>query len=239
MAKYDVDALRKRIPEDRAEFFVNFSPWPEDCQNWERSVHEHFGEGTPRPLRRTVWDNPEDRQARMLIDVLELPSVHQAVDALAEALEWNQLVELPEGPSGLGYASFVHPEGVSPAAFFVQGNLFISVSSYASEHLDVMPWASRLTSRLLNRPSEERDTISLKAQRTVARTGEPLQVGYTLPWHLGDHGFIKIFAAGARLTREKAILLVTPARPGEVAIDVFAVEPGRETHAGHLRLNAE
>lgn len=239
MARCDVDVLRKRIPENHSEFFVNFSPWPEDCQEWERSVRERFGEGSPRPLLRTVWDDPEDHQTRVLIDVVELSSASQAMEALAEALEWNQLAELPEGPSDLGYASFVHPEGEPPAAFFVQGNVFISVASYGSQPVAVVPWAARLMHRLLDRPRQERDSIGLETGRTPLRMGEPFPVRYTLPWRLGDDGFVKIFARGARLTREESQLRATAIHPGEVDVEIFAVEPGRETYAGRLRLSVE
>lgn len=239
MAEYDVAALRKRIPENRCELFVGFSPWPEDCQGWRRSVRERFGEASPRPLLRTIWDHPENRDTRVLVDVVELSSANRAMEALANSLKWNQLAVLPEGPSDLGYASFIHPLGVPPAAFFVQGNVFVSVVSYASQPVDVEPWAYRIRHRLLDRPLEGRVTIGLETDRPSARIGEPYPIRYTLPWRMGEDGFVKIFAEGAVLTRETGRLSATGTRHGELALEVFAVEPGRETHVGRLRLPVE
>ena len=239
MAEYDVAALRKRIPENRSEFFVRFSPWPEDCQDWRRTVRERFGEASPRPLVRTACDDPRNRNTRVLVDVVELSSVNEAMEALADSVKWNQLAVLPEGPSELGYASFLHPPGVPPAAFFVQGNVFVSVVSYASQPVDVVPWAYRIARRLIDRPREGRVTIGLETDRPSARISEPFPIRYTLPWRLGDDGFVKIFAEGAVLTRETGRLSATATRHGELALEVFAVEPGRETHVGRLRLPIE
>lgn len=239
MAEYDVAALRKRIPENRSEFFLGFSPWREDCQNWKRSVREHSAGALPGPLLRTVWDDPENRNARVLVDVVELSSANQAMEALAESIKWNQLAKLPEGPSDLGFASFVHPTGVPPAAFFVQGNVLLSIVSYASQPVDVAPWAYRIAHRLLDRPQVGKDVIRLESDRTVVRIGEPFPMRYALPWRLGDDGFVKIFASGATLTREAGWLDGAATRRGEVVFEVFAVEPGREASVGHLRLSAE
>jgi hypothetical protein len=201
MAEVDVMSLRKRIPENRSEFFVGFSPWSEDCQDWRRSVRERFEENLQGPLLRTVWDDPENRNARVLINIVELSSAIQAMDALAQALKLNQLAKLSEGPSDLGYASFVHPPGVPPAVFAVLGNLFVSAISFASLPVDVVPWAYRLTRRLLDRPRDGRAAIGLETGRTPARTGEPFPVRYTLPWRLGDNGFVKIFVEGAAIAQ--------------------------------------
>jgi hypothetical protein len=91
----------------------------------------------------------------------------------------------------------------------------------------------------LDRPRDSRNTISLDAEQITVRIGQSLQIRYKLPWRLGDHGFIKIFSSGAQLSRKKAGLFVTPVRPGEISIDMFAVESGRETFAGKLRLTAK
>ena len=45
---------------------------------------------------------------------------NQSLSNLHSLLRWNQLRDLPEGPAGLGTASFMHPEGVSPAIFFAR-----------------------------------------------------------------------------------------------------------------------
>ncbi len=47
-------------------------PWPEDCQDWRRSVHERFEDNLQGPLLRTVWDDPQNRNARVLINIVEM-----------------------------------------------------------------------------------------------------------------------------------------------------------------------
>lgn len=234
MAEYDINDLLQRIPEDSADFFIGFSPWPEDCENWRRSVNELFDEGLSRQLRRTVWDDPEDQQARMMIDVVELPSAERAIEALGEALSWNQLAALPEGPDGLGHVSFIHPEAVPPAVFFVQGNLFVSVSSIGTTELDVTAWGSRLVERLVQRPDGARDAIALGADTDRLRQGEPVALNYTLPSRLGEYGFVKIHADGARLSRDDTGALLAATQNGSITVELFAVEPGRETLSGRL-----
>lgn len=234
MAKYDIDALRQRIPEERAELFIGFSPWPEDCENWDRSVHEDFLEGPTRRLRRTIWEHPEDRQSRMMIDVLELQSADLAVQALAEALQWNQLAELPEGPPDLGFVSFVHPKGAPPAAFFVQGNLFLSVASVGATLLNVVEWGSRLVRRLLERPKDARDAFRVGTVPSRILVGERMQLSFPSPSGIGEYGFIKLFATGADLIRETPSKLFLIPKTYEVSVDLFVVEPDREPLAGHL-----
>ncbi len=239
MAAYDMNELRQRIPKDRAEFFIGFGPWPEDCENWDRSVDEGFQDLPLGRLRRTIWDNPEDRQSRMMIDVIELPSAELAVETLAEALNSNQLAVLPEGPAGLGFLSFIHPEGAPPAAFFVQGNLFLSVSSIGATPLDVADWGSRQVRRLLDRPDGARDEITVEAETSKLRRGEPATLTYALPSDLGEYGFIKILSQGARLSGDDSGEILATPTTGEISVDLFAVERGREPLRGRLLANPE
>ncbi len=239
MAAYNMNELRQRIPNDRDEFFIGFRPWPEDCLDWDRSVDEGFQDLPLGRLRRTIWDNPEERQSRMLIDVVELPSTELAVETLAEALNANQLAMLPEGPSGLGFVSFVHPEGAPPAAFFVQGNLFLSVSSIGATPLDVAEWSSRQVRRLLDRPDGARDAISVEGETSKLRRGEPAVLTYALPSDLGEFGFIKIISQGARLSRDDSGEILATPTTGEISVELLAVERGREPMRGRLRVNPE
>ena len=64
------------------------------------------------------------------MDVHKAASFEDAQKCLLEILAKNQLARLPEGPADLGDVAFVHPEGVTPAAFWVIGSLCVSVASF-------------------------------------------------------------------------------------------------------------
>jgi hypothetical protein len=237
--RYDIEALRRRIPVDRAELFLGFVPWPEDCDGWRRSVREPLAETPGRAVLRTVWDDPDDREARVLIDVVESTSPFEAIEALVDRLVWNQLARLPEGPRGLGDAAFAHPEGAPPALFFARGNLCVPVVSFGRRSVDVGPWAYRLNSRLGDRPAVDRLTLSLRADPPAPKARQEVAITYELPWKPGDDGYLKFFAEGGTLARGDGRLIFKGARPGEARIEAFLLEPGREPYGGRLVLRIE
>jgi len=236
---YDVRALRQRISEDRAELFLGFSPWPQDASGWSRSIKEKLTSAPGKSMRRTVWDSNDNRDARVLIDVIECPSAAGAIDALLEELAANQLALLPEGPPRLGIASFMHPEGVPPAVFFARGNLCIRVISFARDAVDVVLWAERLNERLSDEPHVERNRIVLESDRESARAGEEVPVFYTLPWALGEDGYLKFRVSGATLVAREGRLFLKASKRGDVQVRAYALEPRREPYAGSLNLTIE
>lgn len=236
---YDIDILRRRIPEDRSELYLGFVPWQEDLGRWVRTVHEQLAESPGKPVLRTVWDDPENRDARVLVEVATRASAQEAVEALVERLSWNQLAVLPEGPQDLGYASFVHPGGVPPAVYFVQGNLCIMVASFARAAAPVLPLASRLAHRLAERPHVERMTMALEPDRSSIKVGEPILIRYDLPWTLGEGGFVKFFCLQGTLRLEEDRVVLRGTRPGRVSVEAFVLEPGRETYGGRLEISVE
>jgi hypothetical protein len=236
---YDLDALRRRVPDDSAELFLGFIPWSEDCERWTRSVAESLATSSTRSLFRTVWDNPTASGSRVLIDVAECASAVDAMDALVERLATNQLAQLPEGPRDLGATAFTHPDGVPPAAFFVRGNLCISVISFGSRDVAVVPWAARLDRRLGERPKTDRAVVTLQADRSKLKLGEVVAIRYSLPWRLGPEGYFKFFATRGTLTRRENALVLRVTRSGEARVEAFAVEPGREPHTGSVTLLVE
>lgn len=94
---------------------------------------------------RAVWDL---ERGRIALTVTEHRSTRDALNALADELEANQLAELPLGPPDLGEISFVHPPEAPPAVFFVRGNLTLSVHSFSRERVDVLPFARRVDEAL-------------------------------------------------------------------------------------------
>jgi hypothetical protein len=236
---YDVEALRRRVPADRAQFFVGFTPWPEDLDGWRRSARERHTEGPGRPLSRTIWDHPSSRDVRVLIDVAEASSQEDAIESLIGRLESNQLARLTEGPSDLGSAAFAHPEGVPPAVFFARGNVCVSVVSFGSRPADVLPIARRIDRRLDERPAAARAGLSMTSDRPQGRVDEPIALDYALTWTLGEDGYAKFFVAGATISRRDGRLFLRASRAGEVTVDAFIVERGRETYSARAVLRIE
>src|SRR5258708_39889546 len=101
---YDVDAVRERVSEDHAELFLGFDPWSEDAPGWNRSIKEKLAPAPGKSIRRTVWDSQDNRNGRILIDIIECSPAVNAIDALLEDLAANQLARLLEGPPHLGIA---------------------------------------------------------------------------------------------------------------------------------------
>ncbi len=236
---YDAPALRQRISEDRAELFLGFNPWPQDAPGWNLSIREKLASPLGKSIRRTVWDSQDNRNARVLIDIIECSSAADAIEALLEELAANQLARLPEAAPHLGIASFVHPEGVPPAVFFVRGNICIRVISFARSAVAVIPWAERLNERLSYEPRVEQNRLVLESNRKSVPTGEEAPIFYTLPWVLGEDGFLKFLVSGGILVAREGLLFFKASKRGEAQVRAYALEPGREPHAGVLNLTIE
>jgi len=236
--KYGIDELARRIPADRAEFFRGFVPWAEDVQGWTLSTREAHPTAERTDLR-TIWDNPGDPNTRILIDVAELRSAAEAIEALVAPLGYNQLDRLPDGPPNLGLASFAHPDLAPPAVFFVQGNLSILVSSFGRQPVAVVDAARRISARLAERPGGEPRPMRLEADGDRAQSGEAITFSIDVPVRLGVEGYVKFFVTGGVVTRSGDRFTLRRAAPGSVRVEAFAVEPGRETYAADLTVTFE
>jgi hypothetical protein len=235
--QYKIDEILRRIPEDRGEFFIEFVPWPEDVNDWIRSARETLGEEGDRVLLRTIWDNRTERDSRVLIDVVECGSTADAVESLADHLEGNQLASLPEGPSPLGLASFQHPDFAPPAILFVRANLLITVASFGRKAVNVSNIASRLNTRLDERPSGmlPPGSASLRAKPLIqvapfARPGEEVLLGLNLPARKDEDGYVKLFVTGGTIRRHERQLVTRVHDTQQIQIEAFLLEPGREAY---------
>lgn len=227
----DVQDILRGIPQDQSDLFRGVVAWAEDLRGWRRSVREVLQDAPGRILRRTVWDEPDHESARVVVDVVECASAAEAVKALLERLEWNQLAEVPAGPQGLGIASFSHPEGVPPAVFFARANLCVSVASFARRAVPVVPVATALDRRLVAEPAVGGPPLRVEAERD-ARGGLTLRVA--VPFRLADEGHLRYRARGGTLEiRDDRVVVIQGAR-AEVQVDVFAEEAGRAAGTGRV-----
>jgi hypothetical protein len=231
---YKIDEIQQRIPEDRGEFFAGFLPWAEDVQEWKRSTRESFALSNGRTLLRTIWDNPEDRESRVLIDVRECVSTADAVEALGDILQANQLADIPEGPEALGLGSFQHPESAPPALFYVHGNLAITVTSFGRKPVDVSGIASRLDAKLGERPIPA-DTL-LRAYPMLqvepyAKPGDEVVLRLTLPTRKREDSYLKVFVTGGTIARREGQLVTHSSAAGQIMIEAFLIDPGPEALA--------
>jgi len=237
--RYDIKEFLPHIPKDEGELFIGFSPSPQDMQDWQNSMQENLLEEASRPLRRSVWNQLETGEQRVLIDVTECSSAEEALESLVIRLEGNELAQLDRGPADLGVVAFKHPEGLPPAVFFTRGNLCVSIISIAQQAVDVLALANRLNQRLHNQPKVARHTIELKPERDHAKVGEAVSVSYQLPWKLAELGYIKFSVHGGRISREKDSLTITGSKAGTLQLEAFVIEPGREVDGGMISINIE
>jgi hypothetical protein len=225
------EEILRQIPRGESDLFRGASAWAADVPDWRRSVREQLVEAPSLLLRRTVWDDPGS-EARILIDVVECGSAAEAVRALFDKLEWNQLAELPAGPQELGVASFTHPEGVSPAVFFARANLCVSVVSFAQRAAAVLPVATALDRRLMAEPAVGGPPLRVEAERG-ARVG-PAVLRVIVPFPLAEEGHLRYRARGGTLEIRDNQVVVIPVADAEVQVDVFAEEAGRAAGSGRV-----
>jgi hypothetical protein len=228
----EAEAILRRIPRDEGDLFRGAAAWAVDLPGWRRSVREDLREGPGRTLRRTVWDDPSNESSRVVVDVVECPSAEDAVMALLDRLEWNQLAEVPAGPPALGLASFAHPEGAPPAVFFARANLCVSVANFARRAVAVVPVATALDRRLVATP--EAGGAALRVEALGGGRGGPVVLRVVVPFPLGEEGHLRYRARGGMLEIRDDQVWVIPAARAEVQVDVFAEETGRAAGAGRV-----
>lgn len=228
----DAEEILRRIARDGGDLFRGVSAWAEDVPGWRRSVREDLEEAPGRKLRRSVWDDPTVESSRVVVDVVECPSAADAVKALLERLEWNQLAEVPPGPQGLGIASFAHPEGVPPAVFFARANLCLSVASFARRAVPVIALARALDRRLVAEPVGGGPPLQVRAERGARGQATVLRVD--VPFRLGEEGHLRYRARGGMLEIRDDQVVVIPVAGAEVQVDVFAEEAGRSAGVGKV-----
>ena len=124
----------------------------------------------------------------------------------------------------MGVVSFAQPENLPPAVFMVRANLCLVVSSFGSTHVEILPWARRLDSRILERP-EPVEEVDMFTEPIPIR--DRLAITYKTPWLVGADGYVVIFSEGGGLEMEEGQVLV---RGDEVVVDAYVVEPGRPTY---------
>ena len=212
-------AIDPMIDKARVEglLLIGFKAWAApDAPGFRAGLRERLGPKTTR----AVWDDPERRGARIALRVIEHASAREALDGLAETLAANQLADVPRGPADLGVISFVHPEGVPPAVFFVRGNLTLLATSFGSEKVDVLPYARSVDRDLTERPREFREG-------GVELTAPNLKQLAIKPRWAGEDAYVKVIAPGAELRSSDGTVDIA----GDAGVvEVFVIEKGRETY---------
>lgn len=234
--RYHFSSWGKFTEREASVLLRGFTPWKEDCLNWIQRSKFSLPEAAGRQLLRTIWEDPQEVDARVLVDVHETVSANNARSCLLEVLANNELARLPEGPDELGDVCFVHPEGVPPAIYWVTGNLCVSITSFGIKPIPVLDWGYRLHARMIEKPLIEKFELVLVPEKARMRVREE-QVVRT-PWKvLSDEGYAKFFA-----TREAELLLkedgvhVRALQKGTIVVEAFEVEPGRYSAAGRTEI---
>lgn len=203
-------------PHQPGLLFVGFKAWSGPQAGPEDPLREHLIEH----VTRAVWDLEDGRLA---LAAMECDSTGEALERLADQLEDNQLAEVPPGPGDLGEVSFVHPTGVSPAVFFVRGNLMLSVFSFARAPAEVFPFARELDAALSSRPKQVRED-------GLEVTEEGQMIHARAVW-AGPDAYLQFFAPGATLLKRGSSVEVR-GEPAEV--EIYAIERGREIYGRRL-----
>jgi len=207
-------------PKTAGLLVIGFKAWavPGEPES-ELALREQL---TPASTR-AVWNLRMSPDARLAITATEHASARDALRALAQELEGNQLATLPRGPEDIGEISFVHPQEAPPAIFFVTGNLTIGVFSFGREFVDVLPAARTMDTDLREKPQWAREggINVFFAERDVR----------VKPKWEGRDGYLKVIAPSADLRKEGDTITGI----AEHDAYVYYVEPGRETYTMNLR----
>lgn len=204
-------------PREAGLLLIGFKAWSGPQPEGQAAVREHLG----KTSSRAVWDQ---QRGRIALTATEHASTRDALEALADELEANQLADVPRGPDDLGEMSFVHPPPAPPAVFFVRGNLTLAVYSIGREPIDVISFARRVDAALLARPEGARED-------GIDMTHENGRLRATPKWR-GADGYLKVIAPGGAPRKEGDQIVVTECPDG---VEVFYVEPGRETYSGRWK----
>lgn len=196
--------------------FVGFKAWAGPAAGRGAPLRERLDDANTR----AIWDMAD---GRLVLGVAEYDSVDDALEGLARRMEANKLEEIPTAPPDLGEIGFVHPEGLPPAAFFVRGNLVLSVVSFSREPVEVLAFAQLLDAELLARPEQVHEGGLEIAEesgliRARARWG-------------GSDAYLKFVAPGTTLRKREDGVQVE-GEPSE--IEIYVIEPGRATYGRKL-----
>jgi hypothetical protein len=207
-------------PKTAGLLVIGFKAWAvPGAPESELGLREQLAPGSTR----AVWNLLRSRDARIAVTATEHASVRDALRALAQELEGNQLATLPRGPEEVGEISFVHPPEAPPAIFFVTGNLTIGVFSFGREPVDVLPAARSMDADLRKEPQASREggIDVFFVEREV----------HVKPKWEGPDGYLKVISPSSDLRKEGDTITGI----AEQDAHVYYIEPGRETYGVNLR----
>lgn len=144
----DVEALRRRLPTRDASRPPEGARTGAEAEGWLALGGREIAAGAGRRATREEWRSPEHPDESLAIELVRCDSPEDALAALLERLDQDELAEIPPGPSELGHVSFAHPEGVPPAVYFVRGSVFVAVMSAGPRAAPALAWARRIDARL-------------------------------------------------------------------------------------------
>ena len=236
--QYGFSAWSKNAASEVSVVVMNYVPWAEDCLNWPCSFRDDVSLPEQTRLVQTVWDDPDDRDIRILIHAFETSTLDMALECLVHELSSYTVAGVTQGPDDLGDICFVQPTGERPTVFFVRGNLCLRVSNFGRKAVDVIDWARRLDARILDRPSIAQSIVEMKPERELGSVDHSVGVDVFLRWRLGETGYFKFFSTGGVMSIRHGRPFFAPTQR-ETLIEAFAVESEREPYGGKLVIGLE
>lgn len=225
-------------PSDRSILLENFSLWPEALSDWMLTSLHVIIQSPISYLIRAVADHKSDKDSRLLIDVYVNPDLCNAYEDLLQLLAGDQLGLVPRGPDDLGNISFIHPEGLSPATYFVRGNICIAIINFGRKIIATIDLAYGIDRFISSKPAASRLVEAQVLTFTQSGPDDLFKITHTLP-PLSKAGYYKFFSTGGELLFKGEELYFRAQQAGEAVIEAFALEPGQEAYAERLVLTVE
>src|SRR5262245_26805926 len=221
------------------ELFTGYAPAFRSATGWRHTFRQHRPGPHGGVIRRVVFDNTEDPNRRLLIDVAEFPTAQLARDYVRAAKDGANFA-IAEGPARFGASSLAFPYKQPRSLYFCRANLMLWICSCSRENVLVEPWADQMLQDLAQEPTtESRNDLVLTAERDQLDARGATRIRVSLRWDRGEWAWRKFKATGGTLSRASEgddVIFWPTAREPKQAVTGWTFEPGRETYHGRMSL---
>jgi hypothetical protein len=232
--QYDLDAWAEQTELGRRVFNYNYRMTGSELRGWELVNTVDMASESGLTERVYLWEKKgsEGRQV-IRIGITEADEWRRAQADLQNRLVFSMRRDIPGGKGGLAklgdvrYAASSEDSETIASAYFVRGNLSISIASVGEEPADVSAVARSLD-RAFTEPPKQKDLEEKRAEdrspkpRKVKK-GERALLKESLPEPVLRNGWLKVIVPDGEIAREGDDLVFRSPTAGTKRIQEFLV----------------
>lgn len=197
---------------------IGFAPTEEDFPGWKKSFEHLFAEGGRPFMHRTVWDNPDNRDQRVLVDCFECESQSTALERAHRLIEGDTARSSEPVLDDLLSPVYQQSPGFSIS---VVGNLVISVKRFGFIDIDTRRWALEIRELATLKPSESQEDLKLDVSQTQAASIGCLCVSFHGDPSCDEFVQLRFFGSGGELSLENGLVLFESKGLGNASLEGF------------------